>query len=65
VAPSRFPRRAHRPAAFYRKDDGKVLVSPAIMEMAGVIVTPAERDFDRLDAGAIESLYREVSLSHD
>jgi len=60
-----FPRRAHRPAAFYRKDDGKVLVSPAIMEMAGVIVTPAERDFDRLDAGAIESLYREVSLSHD
>ncbi len=59
-----FPRRAHRPAAFYRDDDGRVLVSPAIMEMAGVIVTPAERDFDRLDAAAIESLYREVSLTH-
>lgn len=59
-----FPRRAHRPAAFYRKDDGKILVSPAVMEMAGIIVTPAESDFDRLDAAAIESLYREVSFIH-
>lgn len=59
-----FPRRAHRPPAFYRKDDGRILVSPAVMEMAGVIVTPAESDFDRLDAAAIESLYREVSFIH-
>lgn len=59
-----FPRRVHRPAAFYRKDDGRVLVSPAVMEMAGIIVTPVERDFDRLDAAAIESLYREVSFIH-
>jgi hypothetical protein len=60
-----FPRRAHRPAAFYRDDDARLLVSPAVMEMAGIIVTPAERDFDRLDAAAIESLYREVSFIHD
>lgn len=59
-----FPRRAHRPEAFYRNGDGRVLVSPAVMEMAGIIVTPAERDFDRLDAAAIESLYREVSFTH-
>ena len=59
-----FPRRAHRPAAFYRDDDARLLVSPAVMEMAGIIVTPAERDFDRLDAAAIESLYREVSFTH-
>ena len=57
-----FPRRAHRPAAFYRKDEERIVISPAVMEMAGVIVTPMERDFDRLDAAAIESIYREVSL---
>jgi len=57
-----FPRRAHRPAAFYRQDGERIVVSPAVMEMAGVIVTPMERDFDRLDAAAIESIYREVSL---
>lgn len=60
-----FPRRTHRPAAFYREDEGKIMVSPAVMEMAGIIVTPAERDFDRLDAAAIESIYREVSYRHD
>ncbi|MDD3845675.1 MAG: DUF4922 domain-containing protein [Syntrophorhabdaceae bacterium] len=59
-----FPRRAHRPAAFYREDEERVLVSPAVMEMAGIIVTPMERDFYRLDAAAIESMYREVSFHH-
>ena len=30
--------------------------------MAGVLVTPVERDFNRLDAVAVEAIYREVSL---
>jgi hypothetical protein len=57
-----FPRRAHRPAAFYRKDALRIMVSPAVMEMGGMIVTPSETDFNRLDAETIESIYREVSL---
>ncbi len=58
-----FPRRAHRPAAFYRDDADRIVVSPAVMEMGGIIVTPVERDFDRLDANTIQSIYREVSLA--
>lgn len=57
-----FPRRAHRPAAFFKKGEERIVVSPAIMEMAGIFVTPVERDFNRLDAAAIESIFREVSL---
>jgi hypothetical protein len=57
-----FPRRAHRPAAFFRNDTERIMVSPAVMEMGGVIVTPSEIDFDRLDAETVESIYREVSL---
>ncbi len=57
-----FPRRAHRPAAFFREDTQKIMVSPAVMEMGGMIVTPSETDFNRLDAQTIESIYREVSL---
>ena len=57
-----FPRRAHRPAAFYREGDQRISVSPAVMEMGGVIVTPSETDFHRLDAETIEAIYREVSL---
>jgi hypothetical protein len=37
-------------------------VSPAVVEMAGVVVTPVERDFKRLDAAAIEAIYKEVSM---
>lgn len=57
-----FPRRAHRPAAFFREDDQRIMVSPAVMEMGGIIVTPSETDFHRLNAETIESIYREVSL---
>ena len=57
-----FPRRKHRPDVFYREDDERIVVSPAVVEMAGVLVTPMERDFNRLDAAAAEAIYREVSL---
>lgn len=57
-----FPRRKHRPDAFFAEGDARIAVSPAVMEMAGVIVTPMERDFGRLDARAVERIYNEVSL---
>jgi hypothetical protein len=60
-----FPRRAHRPAAFFREDDSRIIISPAVMEMGGIMVTPSEVDFNRLDAPTIESIYREVSLIRD
>ncbi len=56
-----FPRAKHRPEAFFADDDARVLVSPAVVEMAGLVVTPLERDFKRLDAAAVEAIYREVS----
>jgi len=57
-----FPRAKHRPDAFFREGDERIVVSPAVIEMGGVIVTPMERDFERLDAKAVEAIYREVSL---
>ncbi len=57
-----FPRRKHRPDAFFRTGDDRILLSPAVVEMAGVLVTPAEADFRRLDARAVEALFDEVSL---
>jgi hypothetical protein len=57
-----FPRVKHRPDAFFREGDARLMVSPAVVEMGGVIVTPAEKDFKRLEASAIEDIFREVSL---
>jgi hypothetical protein len=57
-----FPRRKHRPDAFFRTGDARVAVSPAVVEMGGILVTPFARDFERLDGTAIEAIYKEVSL---
>ena len=57
-----FPRAKHRPDVFSREGDEQVVVSPAVIEMGGVIITPMERDFERLDAPLVESIFREVSL---
>ncbi len=57
-----FPRRKHRPDAFFREGDSRVVVSPGIVEMGGILVTPLERDFEKLDRAAVEGIYREVSL---
>ena len=57
-----FPRRKHRPDAFFKPGDARVAVSPAVVEMGGILVTPFARDFERLDAVTVETIYKEVSL---
>ena len=60
-----FPRRKHRPDAFFRSGDARVVVSPGVIDMGGVLIAPLERDFQRLDAAAVEGIYREVSLEKE
>jgi hypothetical protein len=57
-----FPRRKHRPGAFFREGDARVLVSPGVIDMGGLLITPMEKDFERLDGAEVENIYREVSL---
>jgi ribosomal protein S18 acetylase RimI-like enzyme len=57
-----FPRRKHRPDAFSREGDAQVVVSPGVIDMGGLLITPIKKDFDRLDAAAVEGIYGEVSL---
>ena len=57
-----FPRQKHRPDAFFREGDARMVVSPGVIDMGGVLITPVERDFERLDAAAIEGIYAEVTM---
>jgi hypothetical protein len=57
-----FPRKKHRPDAFFKEGDERIVVSPGVVEMAGILVTPMERDFERLDAATVEGIYQEVSF---
>jgi GNAT superfamily N-acetyltransferase len=57
-----FPRRKHRPDAFFKEGDARVVVSPGVIDMGGILITPVEKDFQRLDGVSVESIFREVSL---
>jgi hypothetical protein len=57
-----FPRRKHRPDAFFKEGNDRVVVSPGAIDMGGLVITPVEKDFERLDVATVESIYREVSL---
>ncbi len=60
-----FFRAKHRPDAFYREGKQRIFVSPGTIDMAGVVITPLEIDFNRLDGQSIRSIYAEVSLSEE
>lgn len=53
------PRRAHRPGC-YGTGEGRMLVSPAAIECAGVMITPRREDFERMDFNMLNRIYGEV-----
>ena len=57
-----FPRPKHRPDAFLR---GERTVSPASIDMSGILVTPLRKDFDTLSGEEVAAIYDEVSLAEE
>jgi ATP adenylyltransferase/5',5'''-P-1,P-4-tetraphosphate phosphorylase II len=57
-----FPRRAHRPRRFFDAGDRRLSISPAALEMAGVLVVAEPAHFERVDAAVAREIYQEVSL---
>jgi hypothetical protein len=56
-----FPRRKHRPAC-YGEGEGKLLLSPAAVDMGGLWAVPEKKDFDSLTAPQIQALFDELCL---
>ncbi|HSB07338.1 MAG TPA: GNAT family N-acetyltransferase [Thermodesulfobacteriota bacterium] len=60
-----FPRRKHRPDAFFKEGGARMVISPGAIDMGGFLITPVAKDFERLDAATVEGIYREVSLESE
>ena len=54
-----FPRLKHRPAVFF---SGERTVSPASVDVAGILVAPVPGDFEAITGEEVERLFREVTL---
>jgi hypothetical protein len=39
-----------------------MLISPGVIDMGGLIITPMEKDFERLEEAVVKGIYNEVSL---
>ena len=55
-----FLRRKHRPDAYFREGEERLLNSPAAVDIGGVVVTPVEKDFRSVTGETIEGIFREV-----
>jgi hypothetical protein len=59
------PRRVHRPACYFAEGAGKILLSPAAVDLGGVFITPREEDFEKITAADISGIMKEVCLSEN
>jgi ATP adenylyltransferase/5',5'''-P-1,P-4-tetraphosphate phosphorylase II len=57
-----WPRSKHRPDCYFEKGEARIAVSPAALEMAGILVVAEPDHFDRIDRQTAVSIYAEVSL---
>jgi hypothetical protein len=60
-----FLRSKHRPECFYKNDLDRILISPAAIDLGGVVVTAREEDFKRVDKKLLQQIFGEVSFDQD
>ncbi len=60
-----FPRTKHRPSHFFEEGEGKYLISPAAVDLGGVLIFPREEDFKRINKELITDIFKQVTFSDD
>lgn len=58
-----FPRSKHRPDCYFAKGSEQMLISPGALDMAGVIVTTRQEDFDKITEEKVASIIKEVGIT--
>ena len=59
------PRSKHRPDCYFMDGEKKVLVSPGAIDMAGMLITPREEDFRKMNEETAASILQECGISRD
>ena len=57
------PREKHRPDAYFAEGEAQMMVSPGALDMAGLIITPREEDFSKINLNKATALLRECGIS--
>jgi hypothetical protein len=54
------PRKLHRPSQFFARGNDQILLSPASVDIGGVIITPREEDFNKISKSDVEDIFNQV-----
>ena len=57
------PREKHRPDAYFAEGEAQMMISPGTLDMAGLIITPREEDFNKINLDKATALLRECGIS--
>lgn len=57
-----FPRSKHRPESFFKTGEAQRMISPAALDLAGIVVAPRRVDFDRLTDSELGGIFSEVTI---
>jgi hypothetical protein len=59
------PRKLHRPHQYFAKDENQILLSPASVDLGGVIITPRKEDFNKISASDIKDIFDQVCFDEN
>ena len=57
-----FPRTKHRPDCYYKEGNEQFIISPGALDMAGLIITPRQEDYERLTPEMALGILDEMTL---
>jgi len=59
-----FLREKHRSSHYFR-EDGRILLSPAAVDLGGICILPLEKNFEKITKKDIEEIFKEVSIGKE
>lgn len=59
------PRKLHRPSCFFAEGNEKIVLSPASVDMGGVLITPREEDYLKITSADINNIFDQVCLTEE
>jgi hypothetical protein len=60
-----FPRIKHRPSYFFEEGRNKILISPAAVDLGGVLIFPRAEDFNKITAELVVDIFKQVTFSDE
>ncbi len=58
-----FPRNKHRPWQYFEEGEKNILLSPASVDMGGTLITPLEKDFNKITREDVDDIFSQISFS--